>query len=121
MIVVSIIGILAAVALPSYRDYIVQSQGGAAMKGMATYSSKSVTCVQSGIGCDGVAADIASTPELSITGGPLGDGVGATLAWDNGKCVVSALISNNGLLSYSAAKSVGSSATSEQCRAGAGL
>ncbi|MBT0964335.1 type IV pilin protein, partial [Denitromonas iodatirespirans] len=30
MIVVAIIGILAAVALPAYRDYVTQSEGAAA-------------------------------------------------------------------------------------------
>ena len=41
MIVVAIIGILAAIALPAYRDYTVRADGGAALQQAAAYK----TCV----------------------------------------------------------------------------
>ncbi|HZK24272.1 MAG TPA: prepilin-type N-terminal cleavage/methylation domain-containing protein, partial [Oscillospiraceae bacterium] len=41
MIVVAIIGILAAIALPAYRDYTVRADGGAALQQAAGYK----TCV----------------------------------------------------------------------------
>lgn len=41
IIVVAIIGILAAIALPAYRNYIAQVNGGAAMKGVLSWTTKS--------------------------------------------------------------------------------
>ncbi|MBE9559883.1 MAG: prepilin-type N-terminal cleavage/methylation domain-containing protein, partial [Proteobacteria bacterium] len=35
MIVVAIIGILASVAIPAYKEYVANSEGGAAMKAIA--------------------------------------------------------------------------------------
>jgi type IV pilus assembly protein PilA len=51
MIVVAIIGILAAVAIPSYQNYVATSQGGAAMKVMSSYAFQGQTCLQIGVGC----------------------------------------------------------------------
>lgn len=48
MIVVAIIGILAAVAIPAYRDYIATANGGAAMKGQANFSTKVQGCILTG-------------------------------------------------------------------------
>ncbi|MGL4748345.1 MAG: prepilin-type N-terminal cleavage/methylation domain-containing protein, partial [Shewanella sp.] len=46
MIVVAIIGILAAIALPAYKDYVITAEGGAAMKGLSAFSQKTQTCIQ---------------------------------------------------------------------------
>ena len=46
MIVVAIIGILAAIALPAYKDYVVSAEGGAAMKGLSAFAQKTHTMEQ---------------------------------------------------------------------------
>lgn len=117
MIVVAIIGILAAVALPAYRDYTASAHGGAAMKGVASYATQAVTCVQSGIGC----ASVVSSGDLTVTptGDAFAEGSGGTLAYDDGSCEVTATVSSTGELSYTA-DSTGAGATKTQCAEGAG-
>lgn len=119
MIVVAIIGILAAVALPAYRDYVGSAHGGAAMKGLGAYTSKAVTCVQSGIGCTSINADAALT-DLAGSSTTFAEGVGGALVFDDGNCKVTATINKYGIVSYGAASS-GTGATTEQCTAGAGI
>ncbi len=120
MIVVAIIGILAAVAMPAYREYVAQSHGGASMKGVASFTSKAMICVQSGFDCAGIGADITANSELSTTAA-FSEGSGATLSWDDGECIVNAVISNAGVLNYTATASAGSNLTATQCQQGAGL
>lgn len=122
MIVVAVIGVLAAVALPTYREYVAQSHGAAGLKGVLSYTHKATTCVQSGFDCAGLVNDIASAPStLSLSsGGPFNDGVGGVLSWDDGHCVVNAEISNDGIVTYTASAS-GGTTTDAQCRSGAGL
>ena len=50
MIVVAIIGILAAVAIPAYQEYVANSHGGAAMKGLTGFIAKGQTCIQTDTG-----------------------------------------------------------------------
>ncbi len=126
MIVVAIIGLLAAVAMPTYREYVAQSHGGAVIRGVSSFASNTVICVQSGNECGEVATDIARIDELSADnftggGGAFADGVGGSLHWDDGECTATATISAAGVLTYSVVKSVGSELTDAQCIAGAGL
>lgn len=106
MIVVAIIGILAAVAMPSYREYVAQSYGGSSLKSVAGFTNNVLVCVQLDFNFAGLATDIANFTELTAddftAGGAFTEGVGGQLHWDNGECVVTANVSTVGLLSYSA-------------------
>ncbi len=119
MIVVAIIGILAAVALPSYRNYVAQAEGGAAMKGVLSWAAKAQSCVMTGLGCASLAAEIVSVGQLSDSSA-IADGAASTLVWDTGTCSVTASITPQGGISYVAA-STGAGATDSQCQSGAGL
>lgn len=117
MIVVAIIGILAAIALPAYKDYIATSHGGAAMKGVAGFAQKGVACVQTGIGCTSLAADVTAVTQLT---GTVVQDTDSSLAYDDGTCIVTATIPAEGPVSYIAASS-GAGADDAQCQEGAGL
>lgn len=119
MIAVAIIGILAAAALPTYRNYVAQAQGGSAMKGVLSWSAKAQACVMTGLGCPSLAAEISAVSQLSGSSA-IADGEASTLVWDTGVCAVTATITPQGGISYAAA-STGLGATDSQCQAGAGL
>jgi type IV pilus assembly protein PilA len=119
MIVVAIIGILAAVALPAYRDYVGAAHGGAAMKAIASFTTKAVTCTQSGIACDNLPDDVAGAAGMSLTDLD-GEGVGGTLQFEEGSCTLTATITPEGRVTY-AIVSVGAGATQEQCEDGADI
>jgi len=120
MIVVAIIGILAAVAVPAYQDYVGASHGAAAMKGAIGFAQKAQVCVVTGRGCTGLATDATNATEVTITGGPFALGTGASIAYDEGACVVTADVADTtGEISYTATNST-TAATEDQCRDGAG-
>lgn len=120
MIVVAIIGILAAVAVPAYREYVAVSHGGAAMKGVNNYVSKGLACVQTGLGCATLSTEIGNDAKISDGGTALAENTGGTLTFDDGDCQVAATITNDGLVTF-AASSTGGGATDTQCQQGAGL
>ena len=121
MIVVAIIGILAAVALPAYRDYVAQAEGGAAMKGVSSWTTKAQACISTGLGCAQLNTEIGTVAELTATPA-VAEATATALAWDTGACVVTANIGGDGSLAYTVAATAGSTrATTAQCRAGAGL
>jgi type IV pilus assembly protein PilA len=117
MIVVAIIGILAAVAIPSYRAYVAESHGGAAMKGINPYVSQGQVCVDTGVGCTELnavtdaAVTLTSVSESSTT---------ATVSFNEGSCIVNASITASSV-TYTATTGTGGGATAAQCQAGAGL
>ncbi|MCA1898380.1 prepilin-type N-terminal cleavage/methylation domain-containing protein [Shewanella putrefaciens] len=120
MIVVAIIGILAAIALPAYRDYVGAAHGGAAMKGVSAYTSKAVTCVQSGVGCTNFNTVDALLPELAGTDATFDEGVGGDVVFSDGVCQITATVAAAGTVTY-AAVSLGAGATDAQCVDGAGI
>jgi len=122
MIVIAIIGILAAVAIPAYREYVVASHGGAAMKGVAGFVTKAQGCIQAGIACTSLNSEISGIVQLTADPSPIVKDSAATLTWDDGTCVVKAEIDADGGLKYSADAKGGTTAASDaQCRVGAGL
>lgn len=121
MIVVAIIGILAAVAIPAYRDYVATAEGGAAMKGVGTWITKAQTCVATGIGCATLQSEAANVSEITLNPTTPVRDTQLTLTWDTGVCSVTATITADGAVSYGSAVTGSGSATADQCREGAGL
>jgi type IV pilus assembly protein PilA len=119
MIVVAIIGILSAIAIPAYKEYIAVANGGRVMKGVSSFVSKAQACILTGIGCDSINDEIDSVSEIS-SGAEVVINESATLVWDNGVCSVTSVVGSDGTVSYTATNS-GSGATEDQCIAGAGL
>lgn len=120
MIVVAIIGILAAVAIPAYRDYIVEANAGAAMKGVAAFVTKAQGCVMLDIACDGINSDIGTLAGLSSSVAVAPD-TSVDLVWRNTLCAVTASIDGVGVVTFSAAAVAGGGASQAQCESGAGL
>lgn len=126
MIVVAIIGILAAVAIPAYREYVASSYGGAAMGAANNYASKLQACVQTGIGCDGLPSTTAVTEpgsqtEVYMTGTPAEQTGGAIVGINKG-CTVTATVEDDGTISYAAVETTsGGPATTAQCKKGANI
>ncbi|MBB1269334.1 prepilin-type N-terminal cleavage/methylation domain-containing protein [Shewanella sp. SR44-3] len=125
MIVVAIIGILAAIALPAYKDYVGSAHGGAAMKGVSAFTTKAVTCVQSGIACASINGEIPTgtnaTKGIAKTA-DMSQGTGAKVSFSDGTCYVEADIAGTGIVTYTsglAASATGS--TAALCKEGAGL
>ncbi len=120
MIVVAIIGILAAIAVPAYQDYVATSQGGAGMKAVSSYMTKLQVCIQTGTGCTGLTTEIDNAANLSYDVAPA-QNTAVVLTYDDGNCTVTGTVTNAGGLTYAASASAGSSATDAQCQTGAGL
>ncbi|MDL3986261.1 type IV pilin protein [Shewanella xiamenensis] len=99
MIVVAIIGILAAIALPAYKDYVVTAGGGSSMKAVSSMTSTAAACVTSDIGCATVGTNMTA---MKLTG-TVTFGQPSTLIYTGSKCVVTANIGADGSVSYSAA------------------
>ncbi|WP_317629901.1 prepilin-type N-terminal cleavage/methylation domain-containing protein [Shewanella sp. SM20] len=122
MIVVAIIGILAAIALPAYKDYVVTAEGGAAMKGLTSVATKVQACVQTGIGCSGtpneLTAELAKNAQITASATPA-EGTGATLTWATKNCSLAGVFDNNGGVTYTMT-AVGR-ADINLCKKGAGI
>ena len=120
MIVVAIIGILASVAIPAYKEYVANSEGGAAMKAITGYVSLAQTCAQTGIGCASLATEVGNVPALTAAAAFAKNTLPQVLTWDTGACALTATIALNLPIAYAAASS-GAGATQNQCESGAGL
>lgn len=123
MIVVAIVGILAAVAVPSYRIYIGNSHGAKAMKGLTNFSHKAQTCVSTGVGCQSLETEITSRTPLAASDGAWAKGQTATLRYDEGNCLLHFTVNGDSTVSYSVSLSptANSGQTIEQCQEGSGV
>jgi len=126
MIVVAIIGILAAIALPAYKDYVGSAHGGAAMKGVSAYTTKAVTCVQAGIACTSINTEIptgtSATKGIAKTK-DMKQGTGAIVSFNDGTCYVAATIADStGTVTFSSGLAAGATgADAALCKSGAGI
>lgn len=127
MIVVAIIGILAAIAIPQYREYVVTSNGAAAMGRLNAFVPKIQACVSTGIGCTNLKSEI-NASDLSKTSGTAGTDFTAAFAQATAvtvyslsdSCEVKAEVTGNGGVSYSlTAPTTGNDVA--LCKNGAGL
>ncbi|MCR4532962.1 prepilin-type N-terminal cleavage/methylation domain-containing protein [Shewanella xiamenensis] len=124
MIVVAIIGILAAVALPAYKDYVTSAQGSAAMKGITSFSTKIQTCIQTGVGCSTIATEIGANPKFTTGASNTyaqDPASNLTLVWTESKCVLTATFTPTGGVTYSMADGAATGDDSALCKKGAGI
>ncbi len=119
MIVVAIIGILAAVAIPSYRAYVAESHGGAAMKGVGAYVSQSQVCVETGVGCTELTTSAGADAAVTLTSVSEG-ATSSTVAYNEGACIITATLVAASV-TYVATVGTAGGATAAQCQSGAGL
>ncbi len=80
MIVVAIIGILAAVAIPAYSDYTIKAKVGNAMSSVGSLKTAVSVCIQEAGGvpdtCDTGTVNIPDfTPTTEVAGATVADGV----------------------------------------------
>ena len=124
MIVVAIIGILAAVAIPAYREYVSTSYGAAAMGGVNNFVPKAQACIQTGIGCDTlnteVGAAAAATDQTVVSkSADVAEQTAVVLTGLNKGCTVTASLDKEGAVKFAALP--GTNATVDQCKKGAKL
>ena len=119
MIVVAIIGILAAVAVPAYQEYVAVSHGGASMKGVGNYIGKAQACIATGIGCATLNNDVTNVADLTATVAFAQD-TATQMAWNDGTCATYANLDAQGGAAYTAVNA-GAGATQAQCQTGAGI
>lgn len=118
MIVVAIVGLLAAAAIPAYRAYVAGAQGGAAMKSATPFVVKLQVCTQTGNGCDEL--NYAAAQDATMTIVPdAALGTSSVLTVSNRGCSLAVTVTDRGAVSYTIS---GVDAVSdEECRVGAGL
>ncbi|WP_151823314.1 prepilin-type N-terminal cleavage/methylation domain-containing protein [Acinetobacter oleivorans] len=135
MIVVAIIGILAAIAIPAYREYVATSYGASAIGGLNNFIPKVQACVQTNIGCESLNGDATATPpipaEITSTtpttytsqtvvskSANIAENAAVTITSGNTGCTVTASVTANGAVSY-VVTATGTTATLAQCQKGA--
>jgi type IV pilus assembly protein PilA len=126
MIVVAIIGILASVAIPAYRQYITNAEASSAMRMVQGYVTKALACNQTGLGCGSALVEEAATALVDINKG--GTNAPAqyeeiTISFKNKTCGVSATITTTGLVFFGATGVMANAAATDiaQCEDGSGV
>ncbi|WP_286036973.1 pilin [Microbulbifer variabilis] len=122
MIVVAIIGILAAVAIPAYREYLTSAHGSAAMKSVQGHITNGVLCVQTGGDVCARLKTEATSAKLVLDPADPAIGTALKITGAGDTCKVHANIDANGLLTYTAEKvaTANSSVTNAKCASAAG-
>ena len=119
MIVVAILGILSAIALPVYREYIAVSYGASAMKNISTQTINLQMCVLNAANCDPINQLVASSPMYKSLPSPILTNQPAELNFQNIACVVTVKVDINGGVIYTADTVDVGKATKLQCQKGA--
>lgn len=88
MIVVAIIGILAAVAIPAYQEYVGTSHGGALQKGVGPYVSQAQTCLVTGVGCGVLGTDLQDATNATAVTTSVAVNTALSFTYDEGECIV---------------------------------
>ena len=120
MIVVAIIGILAAVAIPAYQEYVANAHGGAAVKAINPFVTKAQACIQTGIGCGTLTNEIGALGELSVTVA-MASNTATVMTYAEGSCSVVATLGTDGGVGMVVALGADGGATIAECRSGSGL
>jgi type IV pilus assembly protein PilA len=121
MIVVAIIGILAAVAIPAYQEYVGNSHGGALQKGVGPYVAQAQTCVVTGVGCSALGTAISGETKLTLDSGSIGVNSAFTFTYDESECEAEVVMATTGTPAVTVTSSVTNGASDDQCEAGYGL
>lgn len=121
MVVVVIIGVLAAVAIPTYREYVSISYGASAMHTISAHAINLQMCVLNAGDCSIINNNISANSALSSVPNPLIANTAAQLTYNNGVCKVTISIDTNGALAYAVDTVNSVKATLQQCKKGAGL
>lgn len=121
MIVVAIIGILAAIALPAYKDYVTTAQGSAAMKGITAFAQKIQTCIQTNIGCDDIKEEVAKNTKITPLTDEVAPNTAVSLVWTESKCVLTATFTETGGVTYTMTDGAATGDDLELCQKGAGI
>ncbi|CAM3536148.1 type IV pilin protein PilA [Psychrobacter glaciei] len=134
MIVVAIIGILAAVAVPAYRSYVSNSYGAATVGAVNNFVPKAQACIQTGIGCDSLNTELTTAANAAAITAPgsetkvfkstdAAEQTALVLFAANKGCLVTATLTAAGGVTFAAADATGTaattaSATTAECQSG---
>lgn len=119
MIVVAILGVLSAIAIPTYREYVSISYGAAAMKNISSQVINLQMCVLDAANCESINQLVASSSMYDSLPNPILANQAAELTFKNIACSVTVQIDTNGGVSYNADTVDTSKASKLQCQKGA--